>query len=74
MYIEFRLPNGAGGMAAGHACSVLRKKIAQWAEKNGNPNYKAGVEGAYRFRFMSAEQRISEKSQDWALGALLRQL
>jgi hypothetical protein len=50
MYIEFRLPNGAGGMAAGHACAMLRKKISEWAEQNGNPTYKAGVEGAYRFR------------------------
>jgi hypothetical protein len=33
MYIEFRLPNGAGGMAAGHAAHVIRKEIAEWADK-----------------------------------------
>lgn len=49
MIIEFRLPNGAGGMAAGHASSMLRKKIAEWASKNGNPAYKAGVAMPYRY-------------------------
>jgi hypothetical protein len=33
MYIEFVLPNGAGGMAAGHAAGALKKEIAAWAEK-----------------------------------------
>lgn len=50
MYIEFRLPNGAGGMAAGHASAALKKKIRDWAEKHGNPVYQAGVEQPYRYR------------------------
>jgi hypothetical protein len=33
MYIEFRLPSGAGGMAAGHALSLIRKDIEAWAAK-----------------------------------------
>ena len=33
MYIEFRLPNGAGGMAAGHALHILRQEITTWAAK-----------------------------------------
>lgn len=34
MYIEFRLPSGAGGMAAGHASAMIRRQIAEWAEKH----------------------------------------
>jgi len=33
MYIEFRLPTGAGGAAAGHAAWMIKKNIAAWAEK-----------------------------------------
>jgi hypothetical protein len=32
MYIEFRLPSGAGGMAAQYASSVIKKEIKDWAE------------------------------------------
>lgn len=35
MYIEFRLPTGAGGMAAQHALSLIRKDIEAWAKKYG---------------------------------------
>lgn len=35
MYIEFQLPNGAGGMAAGHALSLIQTEVAAWAEKYG---------------------------------------
>jgi hypothetical protein len=42
MYIEFRLPNGAGGMAAGHAAHMIRKEIAVWAEKYNVP-YKTKI-------------------------------
>ena len=33
MYIVFPLPNGAGGMAAGHAASVLKHAIQQWSDQ-----------------------------------------
>lgn len=33
MYIEFSLPNGAGGMAAGYAISAIRQDIEIWAEQ-----------------------------------------
>ena len=33
MYIEFRLPTGAGGMAAGHALALIKKDIEVWAQK-----------------------------------------
>lgn len=34
MYIEFRLPNGAGGMAAGYALGAIRNDIEAWAKKH----------------------------------------
>jgi hypothetical protein len=33
MYVEFRLPSGAGGMAAAHAAHIIRKEIGSWADK-----------------------------------------
>ena len=35
MHIEFRLPSGAGGMAAGHAARVIRKQLNEWHAKHG---------------------------------------
>jgi hypothetical protein len=37
MYIEFRLPSGAGGAAAGHAAYLIKKEVAEWAEKHQVP-------------------------------------
>ena len=48
MYIEFVLPNGAGGMAAGHAASALRREIETWAAKY-NISYKTKIH-KYTFR------------------------
>ncbi len=48
MYIEFQLPNGAGGMAAGHAVSVIKKAIAEWAEQY-NITYRTKIH-KYTFR------------------------
>ena len=42
MYIEFRLPTGAGGMAAGHASAMLKRNIATWAAKY-NIEYKTKI-------------------------------
>ena len=33
MYIEFQLPQGAGGMAAAHALGRIRDKLHNWAAK-----------------------------------------
>lgn len=33
MYIEFKLPSGAGGMAAAHALGILRDELYNWAAK-----------------------------------------
>ena len=48
MYIEFSLPNGAGGMAAGHAASALRREIEKWATKYEIP-YRTKIH-KYTFR------------------------
>ena len=33
MFIEFKLPSGAGGMAAAYTLQQLRKLLTTWAEK-----------------------------------------
>jgi hypothetical protein len=35
MYIEFRLPTGAGGMAAQHFNSILTRELNAWAREFG---------------------------------------
>lgn len=32
MHIEFKLPRGAGGMAAGHRNHHLKKRVQAWAD------------------------------------------
>lgn len=64
MIIEFRLPNGAGGMAAGHASAQLKKKIKVWAEQHNNPVYNAGVAMPYRYHL------TFEDEQNYTLFAL----
>jgi hypothetical protein len=39
MYIEFTLPQGAGGLTAGHALGTVNKQLATWANRY-NVNYK----------------------------------
>jgi hypothetical protein len=39
VYIEFTLPQGAGGLTAGHALGTVRKQLAAWADKY-NVEYK----------------------------------
>ena len=34
MHIEFRLPQGAGGMAAGHRNHLLKKRVRAWADEH----------------------------------------
>ena len=42
MYIEFRLPSGAGGVAAGYASSRIRRAIEAWTAKY-NISYRTKV-------------------------------
>jgi hypothetical protein len=39
MYLECRLPNGAGGVAAGFMHSQVTNRMKKWADQNGNPVY-----------------------------------
>lgn len=43
MHIEFRLPTGAGGMAAGHVSAGYRRRIKKWAEQHGDPSYSISI-------------------------------
>ena len=42
MYIRFKLPSGAGGMAAGHAAHSLKRSIEEWAVQHQIP-YKTKI-------------------------------
>ena len=37
MYIEFRLPTGAGGQAAQYTNGVLTRNLQEWSERQGIP-------------------------------------
>lgn len=39
MYLECRLPNGSGGMAAGFMYSQVVKRMKDWAADNDSPLY-----------------------------------
>lgn len=51
MHIEFKLPTGAGGMAAGHFSAMLRKRINQWADDHNTSvtNYVGGYRICFEF-------------------------
>lgn len=55
MHIEFKLPTGAGGHAAGHFSSRLRKRVNAWANDHNITviNYVSG----YRICFEFANER-----------------
>jgi hypothetical protein len=64
MYIEFRLPSGAGGMAAGYTKMGINKELKRVCEQY-KIELKEQVTKAYRFR-------ISFKTeQDYTLFALV---
>jgi hypothetical protein len=55
MYIQFRLPQGAGGMAATHALAVIRDKLYNWAAK---------YEVEYRTKLFKYTLRVTFDSDD----------
>jgi hypothetical protein len=64
MYIEFRLPNGAGGMAAGYALSSIRHDIEIWAEKHNIP-YKTKLH-KYTFRLcLNTDKEYTQFALTW---------
>ena len=55
MYIQFRLPAGAGGMTALHASNYIRKRMQTWANEH---NIKITSEHTgYRMTFMLEQER-----------------
>lgn len=62
MHIEFKLPQGAGGMAAGHFNQRLKKRVKQWAETHNITviNYTNGYRCCFEFA----------KNSDYTLFAL----
>lgn len=53
MYIEFRLPMGAGGAAAGAALAQIRKDLDTWVTKHSVQNYKTKIHKyTYRVSFV----------------------
>lgn len=51
MYIEFRLPMGAGGMAAQHANQVLNQLLHDWSDRYNIPYNKKIVKYTVRVTF-----------------------
>ena len=51
MYIEFRLPTGAGGMAAQHVNSILNKELHTWSDQYNIPYNTKSVKYTKRITF-----------------------
>lgn len=51
MYIQFRLPTGAGGMAAQHINAILNRQLHDWADKHGVAYNKKIVKWTARITF-----------------------
>ncbi len=56
MYIEFRLPSGAGGAAAGTALAQIRKDLETWTAKYAVHNYRTKIH-KYTYRLSLADDR-----------------
>ena len=66
MYLEFRLPSGAGGMAAGYTKQGINKELKRVC-KQYNIDLKEQVTKAYRYRISF------KRDQDYTLFALVWQ-
>lgn len=64
MYIEFRLPMGAGGTAAGHALRLIKKDIEEWAAKY-DIKYKTKIH-KYTFRLcLNNDKEYTQFALSW---------
>ena len=64
MYVEFYLPTGAGGMAAGHALSLIKKDIDAWAEQH-QLSYRTKIH-KYTYRLcLSSDQDYTQFALTW---------
>lgn len=65
MYIEFHLPSGAGGAAAGYALNCIKLDIQAWADKFNVQNYKTKVH-KYTFRLcLSSDKEYTGFALTW---------
>lgn len=55
MYIEFTLPSGAGGLAAGHARMLIDNEIREWSEQYGISYKTKTVKYTHRIILTTAE-------------------
>ena len=51
MYIEFRLPSGAGGQTAAYALSVICEEIHDWLEKHPVESTQKTIKYKHRLAF-----------------------
>jgi hypothetical protein len=70
MYLEFRLPTGAGGQAAAHANYLLCEKLVRWSERHGVPMRRKTIKYTLRVtfddeRFYSFFATTWQASNDW---------
>ncbi len=65
MYIEFRLPMGAGGAAAGTALTQINIDIDNWVKKNNIQNFRCKLH-KYTYRLsLSSDQDYSYFALTW---------
>lgn len=65
MYIEFKLPTGAGGIAAGHALNTIRGDIEIWARQH-NIHYKTKLH-KYTLRLcLSTDKEYTQFALSWS--------
>lgn len=51
MYIQFRLPTGAGGLAAGTTANNLKRHLETWSDRYGIPMRTKAVKYTLRVTF-----------------------
>ena len=51
MYIEFQIPFGAGGAAAGHALGLIKKHVEIWSQKHNIPYTSKTIKYTHRVCF-----------------------
>lgn len=51
MYIEFRLPTGAGGIAAQYTNGALSRNLREWSDRHGIPYNKKNHKYTVRVTF-----------------------
>ncbi len=62
MYIEFSLPNGAAGQAAGHANMIINNELVLWSQKYEIP---------YKTKIVKYKKRVTfEQDEHYSLFAM----